>query len=165
MNRKGKFMTKKNVHKENLSIVQEIVHMVNKDNLLELEYEANDFKVKVVKNMKTSISIPQETNDGILNAKEKADSSKSIEKTQRFNNKHPGAVNSPMVGTAYSAAEPGKDAFIKLHSQVSKGDTLLIIEAMKVMNTIAAPKSGKIVFIGFEDSQPIEFDQLLVIIE
>ena len=58
-----------------------------------------------------------------------------------------------------------RDPFIKLNSQVTKGDTLLIIEAMKVMNTIAAPKSGKVVFIGFEDSQPVEFDQLLVVIE
>ena len=158
-------MTKKNVHKENLSIVQEFVDMVNKDNLLELEYEANDFKVKVVKDIKTSISIPQDTNVSIFDTKENKDSPKSIEKVEQFDNKHPGAVNSPMVGTAYSAPEPGKDPFIKLQSQVSKGDTLLIIEAMKVMNTIAAPKSGKIVFIGFEDSQPIEFDQLLVIIE
>ena len=158
-------MTKKNVHKENLSIVQEFVDMVNKDNLLELEYEANDFKVKVVKNMKTSISIPQDTNVSIFDTKENKDSPKSIEKVEQFDNKHPGAVNSPMVGTAYSAPEPGKDPFIKLQSQVSKGDTLLIIEAMKVMNTIAAPKSGKIVFIGFEDSQPVEFDQLLVVIE
>ena len=55
-------MTKKNVHKENLSIIQEFVDIVNKDNLLELEYEANNFKVKVVKNMKTPISMPQETN-------------------------------------------------------------------------------------------------------
>ena len=158
-------MTKKNVHKENLSIVQEIVHMVNKDNLLELEYETNDFKVKVVKNMKTSYSTPQETNVSIPNASENKEASKSIEKVEQFTNKHPGAVNSPMVGTAYSAPEPGKDPFIKLNSQIKKGDTLLIIEAMKVMNTIAAPKSGKVIFIGFEDSQPVEFDQLLVVIE
>ena len=158
-------MTKKNVHKENLSVVQQFVDMVNKDNLLELEYEANDFKVKVVKNMKTSISIPQETVVSIPNASENKETSKSIEKVEQFTNKHPGAVNSPMVGTAYSAPEPGKDPFIKLNSQVTKGDTLLIIEAMKVMNTIAAPKSGKVVFIGFEDSQPVEFDQLLVVIE
>ena len=158
-------MTKKNIHKENLSIVQEFVDMVNKDNLMELEYEANDFKVKVIKNMKTSISTPQETYVNMLDAKESKDVSKSINKEEQFTNKHPGAVNSPMVGTAYSAPEPGKDAFVKLNSQISKGDTLLIIEAMKVMNTIAAPKSGKIVFIGFEDSQPVEFDQLLVVIE
>ena len=101
----------------------------------------------------------------IPNASENKEASKSIEKVEQFTNKHPGAVNSPMVGTAYSAPEPGKDPFIKLNSQVTKGDTLLIIEAMKVMNTIAAPKSGKVVFIGFEDSQPVEFDQLLVVIE
>ena len=158
-------MTKKNVHKENLSIVQQFVDMVNKDNLMELEYEADDFKIKVVKNMKTSFSTPQETIVSIPNASENIEVSKSIEKAEQFTNKHPGAVNSPMVGTAYSAPEPGKDPFIKLNSQVTKGDTLLIIEAMKVMNTIAAPKSGKVVFIGFGDSQPVEFDQLLVVIE
>ena len=158
-------MTKKNVHKENLSIVQQFVDIVNKDNLLELEYEADDFKVKVVKNKKTSLSIPQETIVSIPNTSDNKESSKSIEKVEQFTNKHPGAVNSPMVGTAYSAPEPGKDPFIKLNSQVTKGDTLLIIEAMKVMNTIAAPKSGKVIFIGFEDSQPVEFDQLLVVIE
>jgi acetyl-CoA carboxylase biotin carboxyl carrier protein len=155
-------MTKKNIHKENLIIVQEFVDMVNKDNLLELEYEANDFKVKVVKNMKTLSSKPQET---IVSTPDTNENKKSIEKVEQFTNKHHGAVNSPMVGTAYSAPEPGKDPFIKLNSQVSKGDTLLIIEAMKVMNTIIAPKSGKVVFIGFEDSQPVEFDQLLVVIE
>ena len=158
-------MTKKNTHKENLNIVQQFVDMVNKDNLLELEYEADDFRVKVVKNMKNSFSIPQETVTSVPENIENKDVSKSIEKTEQFTNKHPGAVNSPMVGTAYSAPEPGKDPFIKLNSQVTKGDTLLIIEAMKVMNTIAAPKSGKVVFIGFEDSQPVEFDQLLVVIE
>ena len=158
-------MTKKNVHKENLSIVQQFVDMVNKDNLLELEYETSDLKVKVVKNMRTTFSTPQETIVSIPDTKENTETSKSIEKVEQFTNKHPGAVNSPMVGTAYSAPEPGKDPFIKLNSQVSKGDTLLIIEAMKVMNTIIAPKSGKVVFIGFEDSQPVEFDQLLVVIE
>ena len=75
-------MTKKNVHKENLSIVQEFVDMVNKDNLLELEYEASDFKVKVVKNMKTPISMPLETDVSILDTKENKDVSKSIEKLE-----------------------------------------------------------------------------------
>ncbi len=158
-------MTKKNIHKENLSIVQEFVDMVNKDNLSELEYEASDFKIKVVKNIKVSYNKPQETIVSLPNSSENQDVSKKIEKIEKFTNKHPGALNSPMVGTAYSGPEPGKDPFIKLNSQVSKGDTLLIIEAMKVMNTITAPKSGKIVFIGFEDSHPVEFDQLLVVIE
>jgi len=93
------------------------------------------------------------------------DVSKTSDKKEKFSNKHPGAVNSPMVGTAYSAPEPGKEPFVKLNSTVTKGDTLLIIEAMKVMNTITAHKSGKVSFIGFEDSQPVEFDQMLIIIE
>ena len=158
-------MTKKNIHKENLNIVQEFVDMVNKDNLLELEYETSDLKVKVVKNMRTTFSTPQETIVSIPDTKENTETSKSIQNVEEFTNKHPGAINSPMVGTAYCAPEPGKDPFVKLNSQVSKGDTLLIIEAMKVMNTIVAPKSGKIMFIGFEDNQPVEFDQLLVVIE
>ena len=158
-------MTKKVIHKENLSIVQDLVDIVNKDNLFELKYEASDFKIKVVKYMANSYSTPQETIVSISDNKENTKVSKSTIKTEQFTNKHPGAVNSPMVGTAYSAPEPGKDPFIKLNSHVSKGDTLLIIEAMKVMNTITASKSGKIVFIGFEDSQPVEFDQLLVVIE
>ena len=158
-------MTKKNIHKENLNIVQEFVDIVNKDNLMELEYETSDFKVKIRKQMKTAFSTPQETIVSVPDTKEGWETSKSTKKVEQFTNKHPGAVNSPMVGTAYSAPEPGKDPFIKLKSQVSKGDTLLIIEAMKVMNTITAPKSGKIMFIGFEDSQPVEFDQLLVVIE
>ena len=158
-------MTKKNVHKENLSIIKEFVDMVNKDNLLELEYEANDLKVKIVKNMKSLFSTPQEDIDSIPDTQKNREVSKSSQKVEKFTNKHPGAVNSPMVGTAYSSPEPGKNPFIRLNAQVSKGDSLLIIEAMKVMNTIIAPKSGKVVFIGFEDSQPVEFDQLLVIIE
>ena len=158
-------MTQKNVHKENLSIIQEFVDMVNKDNLLELEYEANDLKVKVVKNIKSLFSTPQETIVSIPDTQENKEVFKSSQKVEKFTNKHPGAVNSPMVGTAYSAPEPGKEPFVKLNSQVSKGDTLLIIEAMKVMNTITAPKSGKVVFIGFENSQPVEFDQLLIVIE
>ncbi len=158
-------MTKKNIHKENLSIVREFVDMVNKDNLSQLEYETSDIKIKVVKNMNTPFYKPQETIVSFPNTTKNEDVSKSIEKVEKFTNKHPGALNSPMVGTAYAAPEPGKDPFVKLNSQVSKGDTILIIEAMKVMNTITAPKSGKIIFIGFEDSQPVEFEQLLAVIE
>ena len=158
-------MTKKNIHKENLSIVKEFVDMVNKDNLSELEYETSDIKIKVVKNMNAPFYKPQETIVSFPNTTKNEDVSKTIEKVEQFTNKHPGALNSPMVGTAYAAPEPGKDPFVKLNSQVSKGDTILIIEAMKVMNTITAPKSGKIIFIGFDDSQPVEFEQLLAVIE
>ncbi|WP_019831800.1 acetyl-CoA carboxylase biotin carboxyl carrier protein [Sphingomonas sp. PR090111-T3T-6A] len=78
---------------------------------------------------------------------------------------HPGTVKSPMVGTAYLAAEPGAAPFIAAGKQVSAGETLLIVEAMKVMNPIVAPKGGKVVQVLVENGQPVEFDQPLVIVE
>ena len=75
------------------------------------------------------------------------------------------AVKSPMVGTAYLSSEPGAKPFIAVGASVKQGDTLLIIEAMKVMNPIQAPKAGKVTQILVGDSQPVEFDQPLVVIE
>ncbi len=79
--------------------------------------------------------------------------------------KHPGLVTSPMVGTAYIAPEPGAKPFIDVGSQVKAGDTLLIVEAMKTMNQIPAPRGGTVIQILFEDGQPVEFGEPLVIIE
>ncbi|HEY8964749.1 MAG TPA: biotin/lipoyl-containing protein, partial [Alphaproteobacteria bacterium] len=78
---------------------------------------------------------------------------------------HPGAVTSPMVGTAYLSAEPGKPAFAPVGATVKAGDTLLIIEAMKVMNPIKADKGGKVVQVLVGDAQPVEFGEVLLVIE
>ncbi|MGB8487381.1 MAG: biotin/lipoyl-containing protein, partial [Xanthobacteraceae bacterium] len=78
---------------------------------------------------------------------------------------HPGVVTSPMVGTAYRAPEPGAKPFIEVGSTVEAGATLLVIEAMKTMNQIPAPRSGTVVQILFEDAQPVEFGEPLLIIE
>lgn len=78
---------------------------------------------------------------------------------------HPGAVTSPMVGTAYSSPEPGAANFISKGTSVSEGDTLLIIEAMKVMNPIKAHKSGTVTQVLFENGQPVEFGDVLAVIE
>ena len=79
--------------------------------------------------------------------------------------KHPGVVISPMVGTAYAGAEPGAKPFVEVGSKVKAGDTLLIVEAMKTMNQIPAPRAGTVSQILFEDGQPVEFGEPLVIIE
>ncbi len=79
--------------------------------------------------------------------------------------KHPGLVTSPMVGTAYGAPEPGAKPFIEIGSKVKVGDTLLIVEAMKTMNQIPAPRAGTVTQILFEDGQPVEFGEPLVIVE
>ena len=78
---------------------------------------------------------------------------------------HPGAVKSPMVGTAYLTAEPGADPFMAVGKRVNEGDTLLIIEAMKVMNPIPSPKSGVVKQILIQNAQPVEYEQPLAIIE
>ena len=78
---------------------------------------------------------------------------------------HPGAVTSPMVGTAYLAPEPGADDFVKVGDKVSEGQTLLIVEAMKTMNQIPAPKGGTVKRILVEDGAPVEFGAPLMIVE
>lgn len=79
--------------------------------------------------------------------------------------KHAGAVTSPMVGTAYLSPSPGAKAFIEVGSRVKAGDTLLIIEAMKTMNQIPAPRSGIVTQILVEDGQPVEFGEVMLIVE
>jgi acetyl-CoA carboxylase biotin carboxyl carrier protein len=79
--------------------------------------------------------------------------------------KHPGVVISPMVGTAYAAPEPGAKPFIEVGAKVEAGDTLLVVEAMKTMNQIPAPRAGTVIQILFEDGQPVEFGEPLAIIE
>src|SRR5690606_6358017 len=79
--------------------------------------------------------------------------------------RHPGVVNSPMVGTVYRAPEPGAKPFVEEGSEVSAGQTLLIVEAMKTMNAIPAPRAGKVTKILIEDGQPVEFGEPLMILE
>ena len=78
---------------------------------------------------------------------------------------HPGAVTSPVVGTAYVAPEPGADPFVQIGDSVSEGQTLLIIEAMKTMNPIPAPRGGTVRQILFSDGAPVEYGEILLIIE
>lgn len=79
--------------------------------------------------------------------------------------KHPGAVKSPMVGTAYLAPEPGKPNFVSVGDKVTAGQTLLIIEAMKTFNPIKAPKAGTVTQVLIDNAQPVEFGEALMIVE
>jgi acetyl-CoA carboxylase biotin carboxyl carrier protein len=79
--------------------------------------------------------------------------------------KHPGTLTSPMVGTAFRSPQPGAKPFVEEGAQVREGETLLIIEAMKTMNAIAAPRAGTVTKIMIEDGQPVEFGEPLLIIE
>ena len=153
----------KDNHSKNFKLISELSELMTKEKISLLVYEVSDLKLKIDKYESNQLKIENkktDQEDNLLNER----NSGLLDKIE-YTSDHPGSIKSPMVGTAYASPEPGKSPFIRIGDQVNKGQPLVIIEAMKVMNTINAEKNGKVVFIGFEDGQPVEFDQLLVIIE
>ena len=152
---------KENSNKD-IELIRKLSQLMSKEKITKLKYERSDFKLSIDKNTQsenlTTFQTPKLVETEIKE-------NKNLETKTNFDVNHPGALKAPMVGTAYVSPEPGKAPFIRIGDTVSNNQPLLIIEAMKVMNTISAPKGGKVVFIGFEDGQPVEFEQLLVIIE
>ena len=147
---------------KDIELIRKLSQLMSKEKITKLKYEKSDLKLSIDKNTQSENFSSIETHK-LVEAETKE--SKTLEIKTNFDTNHPGALKAPMVGTAYVSPEPGKAPFIRLGDTVSNNQPLLIIEAMKVMNTINAPKEGKVVFIGFEDGQPVEFEQLLVIIE
>jgi acetyl-CoA carboxylase biotin carboxyl carrier protein len=140
-------------------LIRELADLLNETGLSEIEIEKSGLKIRVARTLNIQSSVaaapaPAVAAAAPAKAPSPADPSK-----------HPGAVKSPMVGTAYRSAEPGAPPFIEVGSRVSQGDTLLIIEAMKTMNQIPAPHAGKVTMVLIENGQPVEFGEPLVIIE
>ena len=152
---------KENQNKE-IELFRKLSQLMTKEKITKLKFEKSDFKLSIDKNAQSENFVPIQTQKITETATRENKNSETISKLDA---NHPGALKAPMVGTAYVSPEPGKAPFIRLGDTVSNNQPLLIIEAMKVMNTINAPKGGKVLFIGFEDGQPVEFEQLLVIIE
>ena len=152
---------KENQNKE-IELILKLSQLMTKERITKLKYEKSDLKLSIDKNAQSENFAPIQTQKI---AETETQENKTLETISSLDANHPGALKAPMVGTAYISPEPGKAPFIRLGDTVSNNQPLLIIEAMKVMNTINAPKGGKVVFIGFEDGQPVEFEQLLVIIE
>ena len=152
---------KENPNKE-IELIHKLSQLMTKEKITKLKYEKSDLKLSIDKNAQSENFATLQTQKI---AETETQENKTSETISNLDANHPGALKAPMVGTAYVSPEPGKAPFIRLGDTVSNNQPLLIIEAMKVMNTINAPKGGKVVFIGFEDSQPVEFEQLLVIIE
>jgi acetyl-CoA carboxylase biotin carboxyl carrier protein len=145
------------------ALVRELAELLSANELTEIEVEDGDRKVRVRRDAAPTMAYahapfvgtaPAATAPAAVPAAETAPTAAPVD-----------AVKSPMVGTAYLSPEPGAKPFIAVGQSVKSGDTLLIIEAMKVMNPITAPKGGKVAQILISDSQPVEFDQPLVVIE
>lgn len=162
-------MSNKTSHDSDVSFIQALAELLRENDLTELQvkrdYGENDsLKVRVSRQMQTIVqaSVP-------ASAPQATPAAPAAAPAQASNNtdpaSHPGAVTSPMVGTVYMAAEPGAPAFVTIGATVKEGDTILIIEAMKTMNHIPAPRAGTIKRILVEDGGPVEFGAPLVIIE
>lgn len=140
-------------------LIRDLADLLNETGLSEIEIEKSGLKVRVARTLSVAVGAPaamMPIGGGAAPAAAGGTGDPG---------KHPGAVKSPMVGTAYRAPDPSAPVFVEVGAKVSAGDTLLIIEAMKTMNQIPAPKPGTVTAILFENGQPVEFGEPLVIIE
>jgi acetyl-CoA carboxylase biotin carboxyl carrier protein len=134
--------------------IRELARLLDETNLTDIEIEQDGMRVRVGRAPKAAAAPAVVVTPTAANPVAQPEPSK-----------HPGTVTSPMVGTAYLAPSPGAKPFIDIGTKVSAGDTLLIVEAMKTMNQIPAPRTGTVVQILIEDGQPVEFGEPLVIVE
>ena len=147
-----------NLKSDDSALIRELALLLDETSLTEIEIERAGLRVRVARNITVSAAMPAGFQPAPVAVA--AGPAAGADLT-----KHPGAVPSPMVGTAYWAPEPGAKPFIEVGSKVSAGQTLLIIEAMKTMNQIPSPRAGTVTQILVEDGQPVEFGEPLVIIE
>jgi acetyl-CoA carboxylase biotin carboxyl carrier protein len=147
---------------EDSALVRELALLLDETSLTEIEIERSGLRLRVARNVSVAATMPMQmaAAPAALQAAAAAAAPAAADLS-----KHPGAVTSPMVGTAYWAPEPGAKPFIEVGSKVAVGQTLLIIEAMKTMNQIPSPRAGTVTQIVIEDGQPVEYGEPLVIIE
>ena len=137
-------------------IIKELSDYLDEFNLTELEYTEKDTKIKVSKN---NISINNQTNQTLS---KETSSNINIESQ---NNVSGIEVTSPIIGTAYHAPEPGAKKFVEIGKKIKKGDTVMIVEAMKTMNHVPSSSDGIVKKILVADGQPVEFGQTLIVLE
>jgi len=166
-------MTKKTPHESDVSFIQALAELLRENDLTELQvkrdYAENDsLNVRVsrqtAQQVVTQVAAPAPVAAAPI-AAPAATPAPAAPAADADPASLPGAVTSPMVGTVYMSPEPDADAFVKVGDTVSEGQTLLIVEAMKTMNHIPAPKSGTVKRILVEDGAPIEFGAPLMIVE
>ena len=137
--------------KINKKLIKELVDCLEEFMLTELEYSEKSTKIQVSRQSKISQNITPEI---------------TIEKRNRKTEPVSGTeIKSPIIGTAYLAPEPGAKKFVETGKKIKKGDTVMIVEAMKTMNHVPSPKDGVVKSVNVEDGQPVEYGQTLVVID
>jgi acetyl-CoA carboxylase biotin carboxyl carrier protein len=140
------------------NVIRELAKLLEETGLTEIEFERDGVSIRVAR--QTGTSAPRARAADVTLAAAAAAVPPPADPAQ-----HPGVVASPMVGTAYLGPTPGARPFVEVGSEVKAGETLIIIEAMKTMNQIPAPRSGTVIQILVEDGQPVEYGEPLMIIE
>jgi len=146
-------------------LIRELAKLLDETGLSEIEVEREGVRVRVARQAVTQVFAGGASHVPPIPAVAPAPAVTSAALDAADPAKHPGVVTSPMVGTAYRSPEPTAKPFADIGSSVKAGDPLLIIEAMKTMNQIPAPRGGTVTQILFEDGHPVEYGQPLMIIE
>jgi len=141
-------------------VIRELAKLLDETGLTEIEFERDGVSVRVARYASNPAGRARSAETVIAPQPAVTSAPAAIDPAQ-----HPGVVASPMVGTAYLAPAPGDRPFVDVGATVKVGDTLMIIEAMKTMNQIPAPRSGTVIQILVEDGQPVEYGEPLMIIE
>jgi len=140
-------------------LIRQLAKLLEETHLSEIEIECDDFKVRVARHSAGSFhapAAPPAPHDALPSIEARPDVGLAS---------HPGVVKSPMVGTAYRSPKPGDPPFVNEGDMVSEGQTLMIVEAMKTMNAILAPRGGRVAKILVANEQPVEFGEPLLVVE
>ena len=138
--------------KINKKLIKELVDNLEEFKLSELEYSEKDIKIKVSR----YIQFDQNVSSEVITEKNNKNKIENVSGTE---------IKSPIIGTAYLAPEPGAKKFVETGKKIKKGDTVMIVEAMKTMNHVPSPKDGVVKSVNVEDGQPVEYGQTLVVID
>ncbi len=139
------------------SIIKELSDYLDEFNLTEIEITEKDTKIKISKNNISISNQPTVTSANISTRNENV--------SEKSNVRSGTEITSPIIGTAYHAPEPGAKKFVEVGKKIKKGDTIMIVEAMKTMNHVPSTSDGVVKEICVDDGQPVEFDQKIVILE
>ncbi|MGE0773642.1 MAG: acetyl-CoA carboxylase biotin carboxyl carrier protein [Sphingomonadaceae bacterium] len=138
-------------------LVRQLAKLLDDTQLTEIEVQDGDRRIRVARSVSVnSVTVPAASPVGAVPSAAAMPAAPAD---------HPGTVKSPMVGTVYLSPNPEAKAFVSVGDKVAAGDTLLIVEAMKVMNSIAAPRAGTVKSVLVDNGQPVEYDQPLVVVE
>ena len=139
------------------SIIRELSDYLDEFNLTEIEITEKDTKIKVSKNNVSISNQPASTSANI--------STRNVNVSEKPNVKSGTEITSPIIGTAYHSSEPGAKKFVEVGKKIKKGDTIMIVEAMKTMNHVPSTEDGIVKEICVEDGHPVEFGQTIIILE